>query len=73
VITTIPAWSGYYEFHIRCWAWGDSVQGDRVWYKGDPADAPGNGQWYDYTTERGWVAGYLLNTGHDPRAGVPGC
>ena len=45
---------------VACWARGSSVFGDRIWYL---ITAP----------HRGFVAGFYLNTGRDPAAGIPSC
>jgi Domain of unknown function (DUF1906) len=45
---------------VDCWALGNSVFGDSAWYH---IVAP-------YT---GYVAGFYLNTGRDPAAGIPRC
>jgi len=45
---------------VKCWAPGTSVFGDSVWYR---ITAP----------HAGFVAGFYLNTGRDPAAGVPRC
>lgn len=48
-------------YAIRCYVSGQSVNGDAIWYWGRY-----NGLW-------GYVAGYYLATGHDPRSGTPHC
>jgi hypothetical protein len=48
------------ELAIDCYAYGQAVRGDRVWYQ---VIAP----------RRGYVPGLHLNTGRDPAAGVPAC
>lgn len=65
-ITTMPRGS---DFWLHCWNWGESVNGDTVWYYGtwdiggdDPREWP-----------TGWSAGYYLSTGHDPNPQVPNC
>ena len=45
---------------VTCFAVGSSVNGDRIWYR---IVAPA----------AGFVAGFYLNTGRDPAAGVPAC
>jgi hypothetical protein len=45
---------------VNCWARGTSVFGDSVWYL---ITAP----------HAGFVAGFYLNTGRDPAAGIPSC
>ncbi len=45
---------------VDCWARGTSVFGDNVWYL---ITAP----------HAGFVAGFYLNTGRDPAAGIPSC
>ncbi len=45
---------------VNCYALGGSVSGDRVWY-------------HVVAPDTGYVAGYYLNTGHDPAAGIPQC
>jgi hypothetical protein len=45
---------------VNCYTLGTSVSGDSVWYH---LVAP-------YT---GYVAGFYVNTGRDPAAGVPRC
>ena len=45
---------------VDCWARGSSVFGDRIWYL---ITAP----------HTGFVAGFYLNTGRDPAAGIPSC
>ncbi|MEV8443250.1 hypothetical protein AB0425_38235 [Actinosynnema sp. NPDC051121] len=66
VVITMPA--GDY-FVITCWVWGDSVNGDLIWYYGQhwEADLPSN-QW-----EWGFAAGYYLSTGADPHPYFNNC
>jgi len=45
---------------VNCWARGTSVFGDNIWYH---ITAP----------HAGYVAGFYLNTGRDPAAGIPSC
>jgi hypothetical protein len=45
---------------VDCWARGSSVFGDRIWY-------------LITTPHTGFVAGFYLNTGRDPAAGIPSC
>lgn len=45
---------------VRCYALGQSVSGDRVWYDITAPDA-------------GFVAGFYLSTGRDPAAGIRRC
>jgi hypothetical protein len=45
---------------VNCWARGTSVFGDNIWYH---ITAP----------HAGFVAGFYLNTGRDPAAGIPSC
>ncbi len=45
---------------VSCYALGSSVSGDSVWYHLASPDI-------------GYVAGYYLNTGRDPAAGIPQC
>ena len=45
---------------VDCWARGSSVFGDRIWYL---ITAP----------HAGFVAGFYLDTGRDPAAGIPSC
>jgi hypothetical protein len=45
---------------VACFAVGSPVSGDRIWYR---IVAPA----------AGFVAGFYLNTGRDPAAGVPAC
>jgi hypothetical protein len=45
---------------VSCFAFGQSVRGDRVWY-------------HIVAPRHGFVAGRFLNTGHDPAPGVPRC
>ena len=45
---------------VTCFAVGSSVNGDRIWY-------------HIVAPAAGFVAGFYLNTGRDPAAGVPAC
>jgi hypothetical protein len=45
---------------VKCWARGSSVFGDRIWY-------------LIVTPHTGFVAGFYLNTGRDPAAGIQHC
>ena len=45
---------------VTCFAVGSSVNGDRIWY-------------HIIAPAAGFVAGFYLNTGRDPAAGVPAC
>lgn len=45
---------------VNCFAVGSSVAGDRIWY-------------HIVAPNAGFVAGFYLNTGRDPAAGVPAC
>jgi Domain of unknown function (DUF1906) len=45
---------------VNCYAHGSSVHGDSVWY-------------HLVSPDTGYVAGYYLNTGRDPAAGIPQC
>ena len=45
---------------VTCFAVGSSVNGDRIWY-------------HFVAPAAGFVAGFYLNTGRDPAAGVPAC
>jgi hypothetical protein len=45
---------------VTCFAVGSSVSGDRIWY-------------HIVAPATGFVAGFFLNTGRDPAAGVPAC
>lgn len=45
---------------VNCYALGSSVSGDSVWY-------------HLVSPDIGYVAGFYLNTGHDPAAGIPQC
>ena len=45
---------------VKCWARGSSVFGDRIWY-------------FIVTPHAGFVAGFYLNTGRDPAAGIHRC
>ena len=47
---------------IVCYTTGPSVGGDTVWYFESPKP-----------NDTGFIAGYYLNTGHDPHPGVPHC
>ena len=48
------------EVTVNCFALGSSVFGDSVWY-------------HSVKPASGFVAGFYLNTGRDPAAGVPAC
>jgi hypothetical protein len=48
------------EVTVNCFTLGSSVNSDRVWY-------------HIVAPSRGFVAGFYLNTGRDPAAGVPPC
>jgi len=50
-----------YTWIVQCYVTGSSVNGDTVWYYGSNGGLSG------------YVAGYWLNTGHDPNAGVARC
>jgi|SRR5882757_3223988 len=45
---------------VGCWAPGQSVVGDTVWYA-------------TFGPARGYVSGYYLDTGRDPATGIPRC
>src|SRR6516165_7003994 len=45
---------------VNCYALGDSVSGDSVWY-------------HLVAPHPGYAAGYYLSTGHDPAHGIPQC
>ena len=45
---------------VNCFAVGSPVGGDRIWY-------------HIVAPHAGFVAGFYLNTGRDPAAGVPAC
>jgi len=45
---------------VTCFAVGSSVNGDRIWY-------------HIVAPAAGFVAGFYLNTGRDPAAGIPAC
>jgi hypothetical protein len=45
---------------VNCFAYGSSIFGDAVWY-------------HTVAPRAGFVAGYYLNTGRDPAAGMPAC
>jgi hypothetical protein len=45
---------------VDCYAYGSSVAGDPVWY-------------HTVAPRAGFAAGYYLNTGRDPAAGIPAC
>ncbi len=54
------------NFALYCYQYGESINGDPVWYFGAPdIDQPDN--------PRGFVAGYWLATGKDPAAGIEPC
>ena len=59
IVTTIPK-SGT-NVTVTCYTDGSSVNGDKWWYM-----ATVNGK-------HGYIAGYWLNTGHDPNTAVPFC
>lgn len=50
--------------YLYCYVTGDSVNGDKIWYDGAAADTQ-NGS--------GYIAGYFVNTGHDPHSGISKC
>lgn len=50
---------------LQCWYPGTSVSGDTVWYYTNYTSGG--------TTYYGMVAGYYMNTGHDPNPSVAGC
>ncbi len=45
---------------VNCFAYGSPLFGDAVWY-------------HTVAPRSGFVAGYYLNTGRDPAAGIPAC
>lgn len=49
---------------VQCWVTGSNVDGDTVWYWTHPEGGP---------LPWAWVTGFLLDTGTDPRPGVPHC
>lgn len=51
-------------FYITCYAYGESIYGDTVWYWGKTNP---NNTWQAY------VAGYYLTTGSDPNSHVVIC
>lgn len=46
---------------IGCYVYGESVNGDTVWY------------WLYYGGHWGYVSGWFLNTGHDPSSATHHC
>jgi uncharacterized protein YraI len=60
ITRTLPSGS---VFYTTCWTTGSSVNGDNIWYYDDDQNT--------YYTD--FVAGYYLNTGHDPNPTVPEC
>lgn len=53
-------------FELWCWAEGEPINGDNIWYYGSPNVSP------PFRPE-GWVTGYWLDTGHDPAAQIKHC
>ena len=51
---------------LFCWTTGQSVHGDDVWYQGQPV--PPNPEIVGF-----FLAGYYLDTGHDPAAPIDEC
>ncbi len=56
---------------IMCWAGGESIYGDDIWYMTsnfDGIEDPGGNP-----APQGYIAGYYLNTGNDPNGAISKC
>ncbi len=58
------------DFQIRCWGYGDSVNGDNIWYFGQYFTSIDVGP---ISWPIGWAAGYYLATGADPNPNFVNC
>ncbi len=63
IVTTVPAGFGV---ALECWTEGQNINGDNIWYMTDLEVA-------DLPAPRGYIAGYYLDTGHDPIGGLVHC
>jgi hypothetical protein len=66
IIATVPAGQGV---NLVCWAYGDSVNGDNIWYYGPEYPFEGSPP----NDPTGYVSGEYMDTGHDPAPGVGQC
>lgn len=51
---------------LFCWSAGQSVNGDNIWYDGQPT--PPNEEIFGF-----YMSGFWLDTGHDPASSIPQC
>lgn len=58
------------RFRLWCWTDSQSINGDTVWYWGRDESL---GIGFPNSWPEGWAAGYYLDTGRDPLAGIPHC
>lgn len=65
VVSTM--WAGA-DFWLHCWAPGESINGDNVWYFGTHITGP-----WPPDFPQGYAAGYYLGTGRDPHPAVRRC
>jgi hypothetical protein len=65
-IMTVPK---DYPFSLGCWANGEPINGDDVWYYGSYFRVENGAPAWTY----GWLTGYWLATGHDPAPGIAHC
>lgn len=56
--------------YVYCYTTGDDVHGDKIWYDGATGSVPNS---RPSTLSIGYVAGYYLQTGHDPHPGIAKC
>jgi hypothetical protein len=58
------------RFRLWCWTDSQSINGDTVWYWGRDESL---GVGFENSWPIGWAAGYYLDTGRDPLAGIGHC